>query len=69
MFISIGFGTYIFFACFSLLAAIFSFFFVPDTSQRTLEAMDLAFRDNLGSTEAAIKADPVARTKSSPSEA
>jgi hypothetical protein len=55
MFISIGYGTYIFFACFCFLAAIFSFFFVPETSGKTLEQMDEVFGDNSGSEQSIIK--------------
>ncbi|KAK5193706.1 hypothetical protein LTR72_005886 [Exophiala xenobiotica] len=55
MFISIGYGTYIFFACFCFLAAIFAFFFVPETSGKTLEQMDEVFGDNSGSEQSIIK--------------
>ncbi|KAI9310372.1 general substrate transporter [Dichotomocladium elegans] len=39
----IGFGTYIFFACFCFLSLIFVWFFVPETKGRTLEEMDELF--------------------------
>ena len=45
MIVSIGYGTYIFFACFCFLAAIFSFFLVPETANKTLEQMDIVFGD------------------------
>ena len=61
MFISIGFGTYVFFACFCFLAAVFSFFFVPETSGRTLEQMDQVFGDNSGAEQAMIKEEIVHR--------
>ncbi|KAF2159837.1 hypothetical protein M409DRAFT_70735 [Zasmidium cellare ATCC 36951] len=51
----IGFGTYIFFACFCFLAAVFSWFFVPETSNLTLEQIDGLFKDNSGVEEAVIR--------------
>ncbi|KAN0093537.1 general substrate transporter [Hyaloscypha variabilis] len=51
MMVSIGYGTFIFFACFCLLGAVFSFFFVPETSGKTLEEMDQVFKGNLGEEE------------------
>ncbi|KAF2815313.1 general substrate transporter [Mytilinidion resinicola] len=55
MMISIGYGTYIFFACFCFAAAVFSYFLVPETSGMTLEQMDIVFKDNSGEVEAAAK--------------
>lgn len=48
---SIGFGTYIFFACFCTLAGIWAFFLVPETMGRTLEQMDEVFGDTSGTEE------------------
>ena len=46
MLTSIGFGTYVFFAAFCLLALIWVYFFIPETMGRTLEQMDYVFNDN-----------------------
>jgi MFS family permease len=51
MIVSLGFGTYVFFACFCILAAIYAFFCIPETGGKTLEQMDEVFKDNLGSEE------------------
>ncbi|KAF7194920.1 MFS glucose transporter mfs1, partial [Pseudocercospora fuligena] len=51
----IGYGTYIFFACFCFLAAAFSWFFVPETANLTLEQIDRLFKDNTGAEEAVIR--------------
>ena len=40
---SIGWGTYIFFAAWLVLGALFVYFFVPETCGKTLEQMDAAF--------------------------
>ena len=40
---NLGFGTYIFYAAFALVALIFVFFFVPETRGRTLEEMSVVF--------------------------
>ncbi|KAK2762370.1 high-affinity glucose [Colletotrichum kahawae] len=47
----IGFGTYVFFACFCGLAAVWAFFLVPETMGKTLEQMDEAFGDLSGHEE------------------
>lgn len=39
------FGAYVFFAVFCLLALIWTYFFVPETTGRTLEQMDHVFKD------------------------
>ncbi|KAI9733625.1 MAG: hypothetical protein M1834_003227 [Cirrosporium novae-zelandiae] len=52
---SIGYGTYIFFASFCLLAAVFSYFLVPELEGKTLEQIDDIFKDNLGAEEREIK--------------
>lgn len=44
----IKYGTYIFFACFSLLAAGWVYWFVPETKGKTLEEMDVVFKDESG---------------------
>ena len=41
-----GFGAYVFFTVFCLLAGIWTFFFVPETMGRTLEQMDHIFKDH-----------------------
>ncbi|KAM0213629.1 hypothetical protein ACHAQD_009282 [Fusarium lateritium] len=48
---SIGFGTYVFFACFCTLAGIWAYFLVPETMGRNLEEMDEVFRDTSGAEE------------------
>lgn len=47
MVISIGWGRYLFFGCFCFAAGIFSYFFVPETSKRSLEQIATVFGDNL----------------------
>jgi hypothetical protein len=54
MLISIGYGTFIFFGFFCLLAAAFSYFFVTETSGKSLEEMDQVFKDNLGQEEMSV---------------
>ncbi|PVH78286.1 general substrate transporter [Cadophora sp. DSE1049] len=62
---SIGYGTYIFFACFCGLSGFWAFFLVPETKGKTLEEMDLMFGDHNGQEEkdfmrsAAVSADQV----------
>jgi hypothetical protein len=41
IFASFGFGTWFFFACWMLLATIWSFFFLPETKGLTLDQMDV----------------------------
>ncbi|KAL4880266.1 general substrate transporter [Aspergillus karnatakaensis] len=48
-----GYGAYVFFAVFCVLAFIWSFFCVPETSGKTLEQMDAVFKDNSTSAERA----------------
>ncbi|TVY42665.1 MFS glucose transporter [Lachnellula occidentalis] len=48
---SITWGTYIFFAAFSLLALGFTYFFVPETRGKTLEDMDEVFGDTAAHEE------------------
>lgn len=40
---NIKYGTYIFFAAFCFLAAIFAYFLVPETANKTLEELDILF--------------------------
>lgn len=44
-----GFGAYVFFATFCVLSGVWTFLFVPETKERTLEDMDTLFKDNIGS--------------------
>ena len=48
-----GFGAYTFFAAFCLLSIVWTFGFVPETSGRTLEAMDHVFKDVVSEEEEA----------------
>ncbi|CAD6573763.1 MAG: hypothetical protein ASARMPREDX12_006232 [Alectoria sarmentosa] len=48
-----GFGAYAFFAVFCLLSLIWTLCFVPETSGRTLEAMDHVFKDSISEQEEA----------------
>ncbi|KAJ5476066.1 General substrate transporter [Penicillium sp. IBT 31633x] len=48
-----GYGAYIFFAVFCVFAALWTFFFVPETKGRTLEQMDHVFKDNSSEEEKA----------------
>ncbi|KAL2816604.1 general substrate transporter [Aspergillus cavernicola] len=48
-----GYGAYVFFAVFCILAFIWTYFFVPETSGKTLEQMDAVFKDNSSSAETA----------------
>jgi len=50
----IGYGTFIFFACFCFMAAVFSYHFVQETTGKTLEEMDAVFGDDLASKETSI---------------
>lgn len=47
----IGWGTYIFFAAFCLFALVFTFFFVPETKDKSLEDMDVVFGDTAAHEE------------------
>ncbi|KAK0515260.1 hypothetical protein JMJ35_002639 [Cladonia borealis] len=48
-----GFGAYTFFAVFCLLSLLWTFYFVPETRGRTLEAMDHVFNDTNSEEEGA----------------
>ncbi|CEI67772.1 unnamed protein product [Fusarium venenatum] len=50
---TIGWGTYIFFAAFCLLAFFFTYFFVPETRGKSLEEMDALFGDTAAYEEKA----------------
>ncbi|KAI0423447.1 arabinose-proton symporter [Xylaria sp. FL1042] len=56
-----GFGTYVFFAAFCFIAIFWTWFFVPETKNKTLEQMDQVFEDNSGERELAHKAEVHAR--------
>ena len=47
MLVSIGWGTFLFFGLFCSAASIFSFLFVPETSNKSLEQVAAVFGDNL----------------------
>jgi MFS family permease len=49
----IGWGTYIFFAAFCLIALVFTYFFVPETRNKSLEDMDVVFGDTAAHEEKA----------------
>ena len=51
-----GYGAYTFFAVFCLLAFVFTFFAVPETSGKTLEEMDSVFKDVSSEAEEQQKA-------------
>lgn len=48
---SAGYGTYIFFAAFCGMAAVWAWFLVPETKGKTLEEMDDVFGDTSGHAE------------------
>ena len=48
---TLGWGTYIFFAAFCLLALGFTYFFVPETRGKSLEEMDMVFGDTAAHEE------------------
>jgi MFS family permease len=56
-----GFGTYVFFATFCFIAIFWTWFFVPETKNKTLEQMDEVFNDSTGERELAHKAEIHAR--------
>ncbi|OAQ62826.1 MFS sugar transporter [Pochonia chlamydosporia 170] len=48
---NIKWGTYIFFACFCLIALAFTYFVIPETKGKSLEDMDIAFGDTAAHEE------------------
>lgn len=61
MFASLGYGTWFFFASVMMTAAIWSYFFVPETKGTTMEQLDVIFgytRDrNFGLFEESLEDD------------
>lgn len=54
-----GFGTYVFFAGWCILAVVWAYYLVPETKGRTLEQMDEVFGDNSAQEEREIMAEVV----------
>ncbi|KAF6822428.1 hexose carrier protein [Colletotrichum plurivorum] len=48
---SLGFGTYVFYGSWCLVASIWAYFIVPETMGKSLEQMDEVFKDNFGHEE------------------
>jgi hypothetical protein len=48
---TIGYGTYLFFAGFALLAFFFTWFLIPETKGKSLEDMDAVFKDTTAHEE------------------
>ncbi|KAJ9255504.1 hypothetical protein DTO212C5_9134 [Paecilomyces variotii] len=48
-----GYGAYVFFAVFCLLSFVWTYFFVPETTGRTLEQMDHVFKDSTNEADEA----------------
>lgn len=48
---TIGYGTYLFFAAFALIAFAFTWFLIPETRGKSLEEMDGVFGDNTAQQE------------------
>ncbi|KAH6017459.1 hypothetical protein HBI82_102060 [Parastagonospora nodorum] len=48
---TIGYGTYLFFAAFALIAFFFTWFLIPETKGKTLEEMDAVFKDTTAHEE------------------
>lgn len=48
---TIGYGTYLFFAAFALIAFAFTWFLIPETKGKTLEEMDGVFGDTTAQEE------------------
>lgn len=59
---SLGFGTYIFYGSFCLMAAVWAFFCVPETMGKTLEQMDALFKDGAAEEEKAVMRSEMAGT-------
>ena len=56
MLVSLGWGTFLFFGLFCVAAATFSFFFVPETANKSLEQVADVFGDTLNNTEDEMQA-------------
>lgn len=52
---SMRWGTFLFFGPFCVAAGVFSFFFVPETSNRSLEQIAAVFGDNLQADEEELR--------------
>ncbi|KAH8646356.1 general substrate transporter [Xylariales sp. PMI_506] len=50
-----GYGAYVFFAVFCLVALFWAYFFVPETARKTLEEMDEVFKDHSSTTDTMLK--------------
>lgn len=61
---SAGFGTFVFFACFCGLAAIWAYFLVPETKGRSLEELVKIFDDDAVPEDAEIICQAVAKVNS-----
>jgi hypothetical protein len=48
---SIGFGMYVFYGSMCFLGSIWAYFLVPETMGKTLEQMDLVFKDSAAQEE------------------
>ena len=53
---NIGYGTYVFFSVFCVLSFLWSWFFAPETKQKSLEEMDAVFGDHMGQRDEEIQA-------------
>ncbi|KAI7204169.1 hypothetical protein D0869_02276 [Hortaea werneckii] len=53
--IQLGWGTYLFFGCFCFAAAIFAFFFVPETAGRSLEDIGAIFGNKISEDELEVQ--------------
>ena len=53
--IQLGWGTYLFFGCFCFAAAIFAFFFVPETAGRSLEDIGSVFGHRISEDELEVE--------------
>ncbi|EOO01019.1 putative mfs monosaccharide transporter protein [Phaeoacremonium minimum UCRPA7] len=55
--LKLGWGTYLFFGCFCFAAAVFSFFFVPETAGKSLESIASVFGDRLDNEERELETE------------
>lgn len=49
--LKLGWGTYLFFGCWCFVAAVFSYFMVPETAKKTLEEIAEIFGDKAPGAE------------------